>query len=160
MKTIKIPIHSLIDLITNSSTEIFVDCKASVQPAKDLLQELLKLQGSDKNVDEVFEVTLEENGHNIESYIEYYLEDDNEETFLRLKEEYKFNDSTLEYKDRQKELDRLVEDYKAGKVEIDIDSYHVQKYLKVISKDEKYNHLLELLDKFLHSPDHYEYSTG
>jgi len=157
LETVRIPVHSMIDLITNSSTEIFVDCTGSVQPAKDLLQELLKLNGSDKTVDEVFDVTLEVDRYNLEIYIEYNLEDDDDE-WERLTKEYKIHEG--KYEDTQKELKRLVQDYLDGKVEIDIDSYHVQKFLKVTSKDKKYNHLLKLLDKFLNSPHYYEYNTG
>lgn len=153
---VKIAIHSLIDLITNSSTEIFVDCTNSVQPAKDLLQELLELNGSDKKVDEVFDVTLEEDYNNLSDYIEYYLEED--EAYDTIIENYKINEG--EYSDREKEIDKLIKDYQAGKVDLNIDSYHVQKHLVVTSKDEKYNHLLKLLNKFLNSPKHYEYSNG
>lgn len=54
-----IPIHSIVDLITNSSTEIFVSFKKdSVKVIKDLIQEIIKSTGSDKKVDDLFTVTL------------------------------------------------------------------------------------------------------
>ncbi len=55
---IKIPIHSQIDLITNSSTEIFVNAENSVEPCKELVDEILKLQGSDKTCDDIFSLKL------------------------------------------------------------------------------------------------------
>ena len=75
-------------MITNSSTEIFVDCQGSVKPAKDLLQELLKLQGSDKSVNEVFEVTLEEDGYNIETWFDYQFEWEDKEIYEKYNKEY------------------------------------------------------------------------
>jgi len=157
---VKIPVHSLIDLITNSSTEIFVDCTSSVQPAKDLLTEFLKLSGSDKTCDEVFDVSLEEDSWNIESWFDYQFEwEGDSEVYEKYVKEY--NLKGPDYKERQINLKKLIEDYQAGKCEdIEIDSYHIQKFLKVTSKDDKYTHLLELLKKFLHSPNHYEYSNN
>jgi len=158
--TIKIPVHSLIDLITNSSTEIFVDCSGSVQPAKDLLTEFLKVSGSDKTCDEVFEVTLEQDHYNIETWFDYQFKWDSDEgVYEKYNNEYDLEGSG-DYKKGQENQKRLVEDYKAGKCpDIKIDSYHIQKHLVVTSKDDKYTHLLELLKKFLHSPEHYEYSN-
>ena len=57
--TIKIPFHSVIDIITNSSMEIFCDSSSSVQPCKDLVNEFLSQMGSDKTCDDIFNITLE-----------------------------------------------------------------------------------------------------
>lgn len=54
----RIPIHSSIDLITNSSTEFYTNCESSLEPCKELVNEMLKLQGSDKTCDEIFELKL------------------------------------------------------------------------------------------------------
>ena len=148
----------MIDLITNSSTEIFVDCADSVKPAKELLAEFLKLTGTDKTVDEVFEVTLEEDQYNLESWFDYYFEEDSE-VYDEYKDKYKLDDE--DYDTRQNNLKALVADYKAGKCDdIEIDSYHIQKNLIIRTKEEKFANIPELLDKFLNSPDHYEYCTG
>ncbi|MEK0337391.1 MAG: hypothetical protein QQN41_08160, partial [Nitrosopumilus sp.] len=149
--------HSIIDLLTNSSTEIFVNCEESVEPAKELLTELLKLNGSDKTCDEVFEVTLKEDECNIETYFERYFQYDNEEEYEDIKEIYDLEEGS--YDDQQKKLKNLIRDYVDGKLNVKIDPYRIQKLLVITSKDEKYNHLIKLLDKFLNSPEHYEYST-
>ena len=57
VKTFKINIHSIIDVITNSSTEIFVTAKAdSERYTKELIDLILKEGGSDKSCDDLFVV--------------------------------------------------------------------------------------------------------
>jgi len=57
MKEIRIPFHSYIDVITNSSTEIFASVSNN---AKDIMTEILtsvlKAAGSNKTVDEIFDI--------------------------------------------------------------------------------------------------------
>jgi hypothetical protein len=58
MRTFTIPVHSVIDVITNSSTEIFTDFSNSVEPCKEMINEFLKVLGrSDLNSDDLFEIT-------------------------------------------------------------------------------------------------------
>jgi len=59
MKTFKLSVHSVIDLITNSSTEIFVDFSNSIKPVKELVNEFLKVQESDKTCDDIFDIRIE-----------------------------------------------------------------------------------------------------
>jgi len=52
---IKLKLHSVVDVITNSSTVIYTYQNGSVTPAKELVNEVLKLQGiTDKTADDVF----------------------------------------------------------------------------------------------------------
>lgn len=60
MKTLKIKIHSFINLITNSSTEMYMDFSYSLNPIKDLLNKILELSGTNKTCDEVFDIELTE----------------------------------------------------------------------------------------------------
>jgi hypothetical protein len=56
MEPIRIKIHSFVDLITNSSTEIYISChKKSVEAAKGLIDSLLQAAGSEKKADDLFE---------------------------------------------------------------------------------------------------------
>lgn len=51
----KIKIHSVVDVITNSSTTIFTYQNDSIEPAKELIDEILKLAGiTDKKADDIF----------------------------------------------------------------------------------------------------------
>jgi len=59
MKQIAIPIHSIIDVITNSSTEIYTNTHSkSIEYAKDLINEILDAAGSDKTADDLFEFEI------------------------------------------------------------------------------------------------------
>lgn len=50
-----IPIHSFIDVVTNSSTSIYVGCHDNtIEYAKELIDTLLQVAGSDKKVDDLF----------------------------------------------------------------------------------------------------------
>ena len=51
-----VALHSAIDLITNSSTEMFMDFSGSIGPIKELINELLKSSG--KTCDEVFKISI------------------------------------------------------------------------------------------------------
>jgi len=148
LETVKLPLHSLIDVITNSSTEIFVHSEKSVQPAKDLLQELLKMEGSDKKVDDVFEISIEI--ERLEEYFEYYAEDDFEEEL-----------DGLNYKEKHAKLKEIAEEVKSGKRQLpdDFENYHVETMLVVKTKDKKYQKLVDLLIKLLYSPEWYEHSS-
>jgi hypothetical protein len=152
----KIPVHSLIDLITNSSTEIFVHSEDAVEPAKELLTELLRLQGSEKTCDEVFEISVKQSEEDIDNYLEYYLEGDDDAL-----EELGLTDlDDLDWKEKDKRLKKVIKEIKEGKKPMpDIDDYNVQTFLVVKSKDPKYDHIVELLDKLLYSPEWYEHSS-
>jgi len=55
-----IPIHSFIDVITNSSTSVYVGCHDnSIKFANELVDDLLKAASSDKLADDVFEFKIQ-----------------------------------------------------------------------------------------------------
>lgn len=56
---IEINVHSFVDLITNSSTEMFIDYSDSVEPCKRMIDEMFKTAGIYKTCDDVFNVFLE-----------------------------------------------------------------------------------------------------
>ena len=62
MKTpvlIAIPIHSFVDLITNSSTEIYIQAKQkTVDTVKAIVNHLLAQQNSSYTVDDLFDISL------------------------------------------------------------------------------------------------------
>lgn len=63
MKSIFIPIHSFVDLITNSSSETYISADAStVNTVKAMITHILKGGGSDKTADDLFEVSLSGDG--------------------------------------------------------------------------------------------------
>lgn len=61
MTTLRIPLHSFVDLITNSSSEIFISAtNSTIIAIKKLVDALLLAGGSRFTSDEVFEITLED----------------------------------------------------------------------------------------------------
>ena len=54
----KVKVHSVIDLITNSSTEMFVDYSDSIDHIKELVDEILELQGSPLTCDDIFDLKI------------------------------------------------------------------------------------------------------
>lgn len=54
-----IPIHSFVDLITNSSTEIYIQATTkTVESVKEIINNLLKVNGSSYTADDLFEISL------------------------------------------------------------------------------------------------------
>ena len=59
MNRVIIPLHSFVDLITNSSSEIFVAADANtVKAVKKLIDNVLKAAGSDKTASDLFDISL------------------------------------------------------------------------------------------------------
>ena len=67
-----IPIHSFVDLITNSSSEVFVSAsEKTIGVVKNLVQVFLNQSGNTKTVDELFDIRLvytgyDEDGNEVE----------------------------------------------------------------------------------------------
>lgn len=59
MKTLIIPIHSFVDLITNSSSETYISAtSATVQSVKEIIKNLLSLADSSKTADDFFDIDI------------------------------------------------------------------------------------------------------
>jgi hypothetical protein len=59
MKSVTIPIHSFVDLITNSSSEIFVSAnERTVKLIEELINHLLKGAGSTKTSNDLFSIAV------------------------------------------------------------------------------------------------------
>lgn len=66
MKTLLIPVHSLIELITNSSSEVFVASdRQTLEKLATMIDKVLEAGGSDKKCDDLFKLSLrrEDGGH-------------------------------------------------------------------------------------------------
>jgi hypothetical protein len=63
MKSFRIKIHSFVQLITNSSSEIFVSADDStISGVKEIVNNLLKIGGSTLTFDDLFRVEIDSNG--------------------------------------------------------------------------------------------------
>jgi hypothetical protein len=87
MKSLTINIHSFVDLITNSSTEIFVQATdQTVKSVKKLIDELLKLGNSQYKCEDLFDISLMAD-----------VWDDDIEDFVRKHAEYDSGDYETRY---------------------------------------------------------------
>lgn len=141
---VKIPVHSIIDLITNSSTEIFVHSENSLKPCKELINEFLKVfnVGQDTSLhgltcDDIFDISIEVDKSSAQDYKDYYMDDVDEEDIKKF-------DDYIEGK---------------GKCPSFVENYHLETYLVLKAKDPKYSKLGELFKTFLYSPEWFEHSS-
>lgn len=132
----------MIDLITNSSTEIFVHSEDSLKPCKELINEILRLMRCGKFCDEVFDVKIDYDRDCLYFDQYEYFAEENDIPFDVAEEEFiAFTEGTGPKPDW-------------------IEDYHLQTFLVITPKEEKYEKLAELIKAFLYSPEWYEHSTG
>lgn len=146
-KLIILKTHSVVDLITNSSTTIFTYSDGSESAVKTLIDEMLKVFNVDKTADDLFYfgVFLEDDYNYFE-----YEEDDDEEGFeltKELLEETKIK--VLKGEIKKPEWMEKREDYRGN-----YDNYSASTNLTILAKDEKYNELASRLIGYLYSTGH------
>ena len=128
MKTLKLKVHSVVSLITNSSTELYTFYDGCIEPLKELIDEFLKLSGVDKKCDDLFVINVFLN--DFDDYGEFIPDD----------------------------VDSLIDDIQEGKVEkpqwmFDREEENERgNCLYITRKDDKYRFLVEKLYKFIISP--------
>lgn len=123
VKILEVPIHSFIDVITNSSTEMFVTASGrSVDMIKEMVQSIITLSGSDKKVDELFDIELTIGDDGIEcpacveerSWAEHYWNEEKEECSLcGATEKYDYGHFARKLRDGdipQDVIDKLIEE--------------------------------------------------
>lgn len=145
---IKIKLHSVTDLITNSSTVIFTYSGGTIEPLKEMINEILKTFGVEKTCDDLFDtVILKDDWYD---YRDYFSENDrefpegiDENTFEKLYEEVKTGKTPkpVWFEEVEEEESRC-------------DYYRDSNYLYLIPKDEKYAKMAELIHAFLYSTEH------
>ena len=151
----KLNIHSIVDVITNSSTVIYT-YQDSTKEAKELLQEILNLIGEKKEVDDLFYigVFLEDGDY----YTDYLSEEVDEEEYP---EGYPKDD----WKARNRYIADLQEMILKGEVDkpewmkrveerTNYNGYEYSTSLYILPKDEKYSELTKRMIAFLNFPSH------
>jgi hypothetical protein len=146
-----IPIHSLTDIITNSSTTIFTYSNCSPNACREMIDEIFTVLGVDKKCDDVFTLTVML--RNDEYYYEYWNgnEDDEDEP----KEGALSNDK----------IDAIIKDVVTGKVDkpnwmIEAEEkegwsgYSPSTELYITPKLPEYEKLAKLISNFLYSTGH------
>ena len=146
----KIKLHSMTDLITNSSTVIYTYSDASEGVLREMIDETFKVLGVDKKCDDVFNltVTLDDN------YRYHDAISDSDEIPEELQ--------GVPYKTLNKAIDAVIEQVKNGEIEkpqwmkdietkTDYDSYSPGTTLNIVPKAPEFAKLAELISKFLYS---------
>jgi hypothetical protein len=154
MEIFKIPLHSVIDIITNSSTEIFTYSEGSVEPCREVLTEVLKLMGEDTPIDEMFELAVEPDMDRFETYLQYELNYDNPDLEEIIKEKYDLSSFNEDISVLRKIYEEFEEDFEQGEY------FELPTNLVIKPKDEKFNALAEKLINFLYSTDAVEHYDG
>jgi len=124
---IKIKIHSIIDVITNSSTVVYVQTHDNtIKYTKELINTLLKITGSDKKVEDLFDFYFDvDRDSEIEKLSENYINDiDSNDINEDLIKAFKKIDNKLtgkklqemEYDDFEKVANKLLDKIAGGKI--------------------------------------------
>lgn len=148
MEAIKLKFHSLVDVITNSSTTIYTYSDGSVAPAKELVTEFARVMGFTESVDDMFRFII-------------VCEDDY----------YYYETEDIEGRpEDEAEQRRIVKAVMKGEISkpqwmLDVEeredkwSYTTPATdLLIVPLDDKYADLGKALVKFLYSTDHEEVS--
>jgi len=149
MKTIKICIHSVIDVITNSSTEIFIYSEGCESALLEMINEFFKSFNINKTFDEVFNTVILCDYYHYSDYILDLDEEDLPEGITK-----------------ETNIDKLYEDVANGIIKkpnwftdveqygADYGEYTPATFIHIIPKEKQYEKLAELIKKFLYSTNH------
>lgn len=158
---IKVNIHSVVDLITNSSTTVFI-YRDSVTEVKELVQEMLNIAGiTDKTPDDIFYYGV---FPNFESYLERLDDGYGNGEYPKEMPKITTRYDTNKYKKQKKARDKWMEDLqlaimKGEKEEpdwfeeayVDYNDFPRSTYLFMIARDEKYSEFAAKIQKLLNS---------
>ena len=159
----KLNIHSIVDVITNSSTVIYT-YQNGVKEAKELLQEILNIIGEKKEVDDLFSIGVFASDNDIYTeYLSELVEDGDDE----YPDNYPVDgwEAQGEYIDELKEniLKKEIKKPKwmeEAESKEDYNGYTAETSLYISPKDEKYTLLIEKMMSFLNSPAHEAFRDG
>ena len=168
---IKLKIHSLVDVITNSSTTIYTYQAGSISPVKELVQEILTISKiTDKSPDDIFYYGVFcEDGIYFDKF-----DEGEEEAPLSMPEligDWGTDERVNSQDAQQKWLDDLKTSIMKGEIEkpkwmIDIEEdenysgYSIPTELCLVPKDDIYKPLANKLFSFLNSPNHEAFRDG
>ena len=160
-KMIKFNFHSVVDVITNSSTVIYTYQDGCEVPAKELVNEMLNLSGeTKKKAEDIFYFGVFCDNYKYTEYIDERMEDDGEElpNFPQLDGRY----GTPEYNESIQLREKWIEDLKLSimkgeapkpawmeRAEESYDSYRPRTYLFLVPKEEKYTEFGKKIKKLL-----------
>lgn len=157
----KLNMHSVVDVITNSSTVIYT-YQDNVKEAKELLQEVLNLVGNNEKVEDVFNIAV-------------FLEEDYYSDFFEYAEDEEFEIPSdfpeHNWKKQNQYISNAIEKVLKGEIDKpqwmkdaeereDWSGYTHPTSLYITAKDDKYKALAEKALSFLNAVDHEAFRDG
>jgi hypothetical protein len=161
---VNIKLHSLTDLITNSSTVIYTYSENSLEPCKEMINAMLKALGSEKLCDDIFDIKVE-----LEDPKDLYRSVYSQCNREQLPEEIKVLINNWNgWEQLEEAIDKIISQYRQGLIEkpyflkeIEDIGFHYSPRkdteLKITPKDPKYRELAEKIVDFLYSTTHDSY---
>ena len=149
METIKIYLHSSVDLITNSSTVIFTYSEGSLGSVKELVNEMLKVFGYEgKTFDDFFyaETFIEDDDYYSETEYDFGFPEDIEDEKTFIKE--------TKLKVLKGEIEKPEWMVNAEEYDGHYECYNIPTVLEILPKSEKYAELAKKLLNYLYSTNH------
>lgn len=150
----KIKLHSMTDLITNSSTVIYTYSDASLGACKDMIDEIFRVSGVDKKCDDVFSLSIRPD--NYDRYHDALDELDKEDVPAELR--------GLSWKDLDDGIEVFLDKISLGEIPKpqwvkDVENgrnydYKTSTTLNILPKSPEYAKLAELVSNFLYSTNH------
>ena len=151
----ELKIHSIVSLITNSSTVLYTDSRKSVDAVKDVIREIFKLHNIHKKVEDVFAISLEID--DFDEAVYQYINDNYEDFGIEYNDKLDEPDKYISEKSNEL-TDKYIEDIKSGKMEMfdwmnDIVQNTTNNWIVITAKDKEYEYLAVLLRKLIYSVD-------
>ena len=142
---LKLQLHSITDLITNSSTVIYTYSDYSVEPLKEMVNEFLKISNIDKTCDDLFKLKI------------LYNEDTYRDLFSDTEE-----GRAMGWEKRREFVEQMLKDHVSNDTPLpdwaqhinDYGDYPPQTFLYICPLKPEYEKLAELIKKFLYSTKH------
>jgi len=155
-------LHSLTDLITNSSTVIYTYSDSSPKALCEMIDEIFKVLGVEQKCEDIFTIYITKDTSDYSDWIcDRGADEDNPDGIQGVPKEL------MDYKTSGKAMDKLVADITSGKVKkpdwfVEMeeelvngyDDYPPETTMCVEAKDPKYENLAKLVVKFLYSTGH------
>jgi hypothetical protein len=159
--------HSVIDLITNSSTVVYTYSGASAQACREMIDEIFNTLNVDKKCDDVFSLSVLADQDVYEDWRDSHENDEDEEDLDDEDEDEELEDEEDDEPEDEDEDDisKLMDDIMYGRVEKPSwmtdaeeeesdDGLTPETTLHIVAKDPEFENLAKLVTEFLYSTHH------
>lgn len=169
MKELKLKLHSIVDLITNSSTVIYTYSHGCDNALRSLFAALKETFNIEENIEDVFYISVLCEDYQYHDYLTDTLSKDdwyNDALEIPKSLADMLQDSEVDYKESGKVVDKIIEDVKYNRIEKPVwmdrteehegswTYYTPDTYIYLIPKEEKYKKIAEAFNTLIYSTDH------